>query len=212
MDELLEQLLTQFPEDHWNWWHQEFTHDFVALHGPRTVWYDEVLGDTIAGTRVLEVGGFPGLLASWLLHRECQVETIEHPSWVPEWYMKWRAEKYPCTLHDITTGEPEHIPTVVRWDWAIMSDVLLHLDGFPTAFLEWLIPRVDNFMLCQYPGKSHAVQPCVGGSLKRVFPVPHRDALIVRMAAMGAELVETWTGHSREMFHFTGTGGCHADA
>ncbi len=211
MEDLLERLLTQFPESHWALWNQEFGHNFFELHGPRTVWYDEILGDTIAGARVLEVGGFPGLLASWLLHRGCEVETIEHPAWVPEWYMKWRAEKYPCTLHDITTGPPEHIPTVARWDWAIISDVLLHLDGFPSAFLEWLVPRVDNIMLCQYPGKVPNTLPCVGGSLKKVYPTPRWGALVVSMAAMGAEVVETWTGHSRELFHFTG-GGRDADA
>jgi len=205
MSKLLEHLGAQFPPDYWAQWHQEFGHDFFTLHGPRTAWYDAVLGDTLAGARVLEIGGFPGLLAAWLLHRGCTVETIEHPEWLPDWYVTWRTGRYACTVHDVTTGAPaEKFPVGHGWDWAIMSDVLLHLDGFPFDFLAWVIARVDHFALCQYPGKQPAAQPCVGGSLKRVYATPARGALIERMGAMGAELVESWEGHDRELFHFRG--------
>lgn len=202
MLEILEKLLAQFPAKHWKLWQQEFGHDFFELHGPRTAWYDEVLGGKIKGKRILEVGGFPGLLASWLLHRKCSVTTIEHPSWVPDWYMEWREGKYPFWIHDITTGAPTHIADQATWEWATMSDVLLHLNGFPTAFMQWLVERCDNIMLCQYPGDGSTIQPCMGGSLKHVFSTPHREVLIERMQVLGAELDQSWLGHDRELFHF----------
>lgn len=186
VDELREKLKAQFDERHWNLWNGEYGHDFFELHFKRTWEYDQAFGDLIQGKTILEVGGYPGLLISLYLHRQCKVDTIESLEWTRDHYRVW-AKEHGVTLndHDLIQGDP-HLSGL--WDFAVMSDVHLHLDGFPKPFMEWLVRHSIRVIICWEPGKEGLYPDAKSGSMRRVFPMPTEEVFVSRMEECGAEL------------------------
>jgi hypothetical protein len=196
---LKENLAAQFPDKYWNHFHADFMHNFFDLHMPRTEEYDNLLRKELAGKKVLEVGGFPGLMVSWLLDMKCDVTTIESPDWFPDWYREWaESKKYPHHVHNIIDGIP---PVDGRWDWITISDVLIHMDGIPTDFLMWAVKHSDRVLLSHYPGKNY-VNKAVSGTLRRTWDMPTTSNLEAMMLTCGAKMVERLVTNDREILIF----------
>lgn len=179
---LKEDLAAQFPDKYWNNFHAEFTHDFFAVHIDRTLKYDELLREKFKGKKVLEIGGYPGLLLSWYQNMGCQVEAIDGPNHFPEWYRAWlRSKKITSHCHDLLAGEPA---VEGYWDWAMVSDVFIHMDGYPEKFLEWLTTRVDRLCMIHYAATTnHAVPVATSGTLKNTWDQPTTANIIEYMGS-----------------------------
>ncbi len=206
---LKESLARQFPPDYWHPFLTDFGHDFFEVHFPRTAEYDRLLRDRMAGKRVLEVGGFPGLLAAWYLEMGCALQTIESPDWFPAWYQAWAKEKgMEVHLHNIIEGAPD---LEGRWDWVSVSDVLIHMDGMPLGFLEWAAAHADYLLLAHFPwthpGLDYDPNPGAArsGTLRRSWRMPAVGELRAIMTRFGMTLEERLEASDRELLLFSRT-------
>jgi hypothetical protein len=181
-----------FPEGYWKNFENEFGHSFLNVHLNRTLEYDMVLGEKISHKKVLEVGGFPGLEAAWLLHRQPEsIDIIDSPLYVPDFYWNWiysiDADIH-VHVHDITSGEPD---IGGGFDVAIMSDVLLHIDGFPMKFMVWLAGAADEIHLINYKGDAK-ISNAKGHNLRAGHnSIPSNEEMIAFMESAGAKHIET---------------------
>lgn len=189
--ELRKHLENAFPPEYWEEFSKEFGHNFFNAHIDRTLEYDTVLNEKISHKTVLEVGSFPGLELAWLLNCQCRVTPLDSPNYRPKYYLDWVESKDLASFeHDIVTGE-WGIELDGRWDVCIMSDVLLHIEGFPSDFMSYIIKNCEDIYLINYPGDSQIVE-AKGHNLKQGHAsIPSDEALRVFMEASGATFVET---------------------
>jgi hypothetical protein len=203
---LREAIASAFPPGYWHPFLAQFGHDFFEVHFPRTAEYDLLLGERLAGKKILEVGGFPGLLAAWYLSLGCDLTTIESPEWFPDWYKTWAQGKgIACHVHDIVSGAPA---LEGRWDVVSVSDVLIHMDGMPLGFLSWAAAHGDRILLAHYPwthpGLDYDANPGAArtGTLRRSWRLPCADELRAIMKRFGMELEEKLATSDREILLF----------
>lgn len=181
-------LLKYFPEGYWEKWSDVFGHDFISAHIDRTIQYNDRFGDRIAGRKILEVGGYPGLLISMYLERGCDVVAIDSPKYRPQYYLDWCSSKFVYSIeHDINSGPPP-LNDEEHYDFAIMSDVLLHNEGFPSEFLGWVISHCSNVILLNYPGEGDIKSPS-NHTLEAGFPIPQDEKISSKMLELGGELI-----------------------
>lgn len=189
--ELDRHLDIDFPAGYWDKWRGEFGHSFVSTHKQRTLEYDDALNEIISHKKVLEVGGFPGLETSWLLYRKCQVETIDSPNFRRDYYLDWCKNKNVISYeHDIVLGAPsfEHF-----WDVSIVSDVFMHIEGFPIDFMKWLIKNSETVILSNYSQRDGTIFPAIRHDLHQGFSIPSTETLTEFMKSNGAKLVNKFT-------------------
>lgn len=203
---ILEDLKEYFDDRYWDAWHSKFGHDFLAAHWDRTLDYIRVFIERdIAGRNVLEVGGYPGLLVAVYLRFGATVSTIDSPKYIPEPYLRWtRAAGVKINVHDILTGAPN---LEDHYDVAVMSDVLLHNDGFPTEFMSWLVRHAGKIYLVNYGGENENVVAGKEHTLEAGFSSGLLSApvLVKAMSDLGAKLVrEEKVGDSRILHVFEG--------
>jgi hypothetical protein len=199
--EFRDQIQSQFPANYWQLWNDEYGHDFFGLHFKRTYQYNLAFGSEIAGKSVLEIGGFPGLLASMYRLLKCKISTIESETWTRDFYKKWAKDNELDThYHDIVKGAPE---IEGHWDYAVMSDVLLHLYGFPSIFIRWVVNHADRFVLCWESGKKDGkLIPVESGSMRCVYPVPAQEDVVKEITGYGGLLERTIKTEFREILIF----------
>lgn len=197
LEDLATKLKASFPEGYWNHFHGEFTHNFFDVHLERTLEYDQTFGDLLRGRRILEIGGYPGLLVAYYRLLGCSVQTLEHPGWIRPFYQTWAADKVDrMIMADIVQGPPSE--PVGDFDVAVMSDVLLHVDGFPSRFMEWLAKAAPLLIIANYPGSS-SVRRVEGGSLYKWWDVPRPTELDAQMKSFGTELVSSYATKDRRI-------------
>lgn len=182
-----------FPDGYWNKFDSEFGHSFYGAHADRTLEYDQRLYEIISHKKVLEVGGFPGLEVAWLLKSGCEVDCIDSPDYRPDYYLDWCMENdvrsIPCDIVKDVSVCRENLPLI--YDIALMSDVLLHVEGFPVEFMKWLCGTSKEIILINYPGDAKIVE-AKGHNLKVGFhSIPSDDNLKEFMESNGAKFIET---------------------
>jgi hypothetical protein len=192
-----------FTASYWAEWVSEFGHNFFDAHINRTIGYDYVfVKPRLSDKKILEVGGYPGLLMSLYLERGCRVTAIDSPRYRPLVYLEW-CEKHGIRSipHDISTGAPdwgEH------FDAAVVSDVFLHMEGFPSRFLKWLIENCDSVYLINYSegGDDHVRKDIEGHTLKAGFTLPLAKVIEEEMNKLGADLVFMDKVEGRDILEF----------
>lgn len=153
-----EELAKYFDESHWKTFGAEYAHDFWTTHINRTEEYDKIFVHELSGKSVLEVGGFPGLLLGAYLLRGAHPTAVDHPGHCSQYYLDFlKRHGVRNTIHDINLGPPPEIQDE-HFDVAVMSDVMLHNNGMPLKFLEWLKTHVDEFYLINYKGDGNVVE------------------------------------------------------
>lgn len=180
---LLEDLRADFPTDYWAPFYREFGHNFFDMHAPRTLEYDRILGDRLKEKAVLEVGGYPGLMAAWLLRIGCRLTTIESPDYFPGWYQAWLQEKKVTSIvHNIIKGPPLFTSF---WNWITLSDVLIHMNGLPMGFLAWASACSERILLSHWKGSAQEFKRATDGTLKKTWEMPSSAAIMGAMATVG---------------------------
>jgi len=183
-----EQLGALFPQGYWKKWEDRFQHDFWNCHFARTDDYDrDFIYRELSNKRILEVGGYPGLLMGVYKLRGCEVVAVDAPQYRPEYYLEWCKSQGIISLeHDIHKGR---LVLPGRFDIAVMSDVLLHNSGFPSEFMRGLIEDCDEVYLLNYKdgaqGKIERGQIC---NLEVGFPLPSPENVIEEMKSLGAKI------------------------
>lgn len=195
-----EALEKSFPEGYWKQWEAQFGHNFFDSHFARTLEYHSDMGEDLRGKAVLEVGSYPGLEAAWLLHIGCRVTALDSPQYNPDYWQEWLKSKgLNQIVHDIVQGAPE---IDGRWDAAVMSDVLLHVDGFPIEFFKWLLKSCDKVYLLNYPGGDMQMVPAKGHTLERGHTITGKQHIIALAESCGKSLLKTLTTGGRELLVF----------
>jgi hypothetical protein len=199
---LKENLSKYFTEAYWADWAGEFGHNFFDAHIDRTLGYDQAfVYHNLSGKSVLEVGGYPGLLIALYLERGCKVTAIDSPRYRPSIYLEW-CERHGVTsiAHDVAKGVPE---LDGHFDACVMSDVLLHNEGFPSTFIGWVLDHCDVFYMLNYTGGDDRVRADrEGHTLKSGFPMPTGDTIIKELERLGGELVQRGATSGRELLEF----------
>lgn len=193
-----EDLRKCFPDGYWQEFQDQFGHNFFEVHVDRTIEYDEVLGEIIANKRVLEVGSFPGLETAWLLSRGCIVTPVDSPNYIPQYYTEWLYTKdldEDVFVLDISSKESVSNSLLVKtvgfvWDFALISDVLLHIDGFPTDFVKWATSRCNKIIFINYIGGDALLTPSKGHDLHRGHSLPSHDRVVEWMSENGMPKVQ----------------------
>jgi len=163
MNMITEQSLKEyFPIDYWTKFEEQFQHNFFAEHLMRTMQYGLIF-EQFKGKNVLEIGGFPGLEVALLHKLGCDVECIDSPKYRPDYYLNWcRDNEISSISHDIIEGG---LNLEEFYDVAIMSDVLLHINGFPSEFIKSIIKQCDKFVMINYSNTSGIIRKAVGHDL-----------------------------------------------
>jgi hypothetical protein len=153
-----EELAKYFLPEHWTEFEKQLSHNFWNVHIDRTEQYDKFFISRLKGKKILEVGGFPGLLLAAYLLRENTPVAIDHPDWVPKYYQDFLLRHgIRNTVHDINLGPPPEL-TDEHFDVTVMSDVLLHNNGLPIDFLNWLRTHTDEFYMINYKHDGNIVK------------------------------------------------------
>jgi hypothetical protein len=201
---LKDRLIEQFPADYFEKWERKFGHSFISAHMNRTFEYDkEFIAPELAGHSVLEVGGYPGLLVADYLFRGCKVTAIDSPHYRPEEYVRFAEAKFFYSIqHDINLGAPP-LASESRFDFCVMSDVLLHNESFPSEFIAWALDHCNKFYMLNYPEQvgtiRHAAQ---GHSLHAGYELPKKEAIIEEMALLGAKITSERLVGGRDLLVF----------
>jgi len=149
--------------------------------------YDKDFVETeLGGKSILEIGGFPGVLASLYIARGCKVVAIDSPQYRPDYYLEFAKNRvFQSVAHDINLGPP---PIEGHFDAAVMSDVLLHNAGFPSEFMGWAIEHCDKIYILNYPTADGNINPPAEHSLFSGFPVPNSKKIATEMERLGAKI------------------------
>lgn len=194
-------IYAMFPDDYWEHFYKEFGHDFVDAHYARTAVYESKFFSDLQGKRVIEAGGYPGLLiAAYILSGIDVVCAFDHPDYRPAYYLSWMKEMgIPSIEHNFNSGYPEG--PIPEADVMVMSDVLLHNGGFPTKFIEWALSHVKEIYLINYEG-SGPVLESREFDLKKGFRVPNSTAIIAHMHTLGASCSRRDSSADRSLLVF----------
>lgn len=179
-------LANKFPAGYWGNWDREFGHNFFDTHIARTIVYADMFGSHLTGKRILEVGGFPGLaMAMYEEFNPSHITAVDHPDYSPGWYTDWaQSRKIEVVKHDISKGEPN---IRGRWDIAVMSDVLLHVDGFPVLFFGWMLRHCSKVYMINFEGSVEYIKDAVKGDLKSGFPICRYEIMSTLAKAIGGD-------------------------
>jgi hypothetical protein len=200
---LQEQLAKYFISGYWDHWNSRFGHNFWTVHIVRTEEYnDSFVKDELSGKKILEVGGYPGLLMALYHLNGCAVTAIDSPMYRPDHYLdfveRWN---FRSIVHDINSGAP---PTEETFDAMVMSDVIMHNEGFPTEFMKWAINHCGLIYIVNYANADGNINPPGAHTLRGSWPIP--PALLVKshMESLGAKFSHAKDVADREVIIFKG--------
>ena len=168
--------MIQSPE-YWAEIQKLMGHDFYRQHKDRTTAYiDHFVQHVPLTDGILEIGGYPGLLLGALRQAGYLFLTsIDSPKYRPQIYLDWCKDHYILSIeHDICNGA---LPINVRFDTAIMSDVLLHIEGFPLEFIKWTVQHCGQLILINFPGQAMVVTAPKSHSLDIGFSLPSSEVI-----------------------------------
>jgi hypothetical protein len=175
-----------FTPGYWEKWEQDHGHNFYDVHFARTVEYDAEFIRDLSEKTVLEVGGYPGLETAALLNRGALVTVLDSPEYTPDHYKKFlEKHKVEQIVWDIVQGKPR---IDRKWDVALMSDVLMHIDGFPYEFMDWLFDSVGVLILSNYPSTEKTTINARAHTLFQGYGTLGGDAIIELAAKRGFHL------------------------
>ena len=191
-----------FGADHWLMFAQQFGHHFFDTHWTRQIVYDIEFIQGMKDKTVLEVGGFPGLETANLMFRGAKVTVLDSPDYIPDYYQAF-VSRYGLRqiVWDIVQGAP---PIEDTWDCAIVSDVLMHINGFPDKFLEWLFAHCKMVILINYLSGYEEILPAKEHTLHTSFAYLGQDALTKYFTGKGYELIEGRHIENRVALFFKG--------
>lgn len=182
-----EDLARKFEPGYWEEIVKELGHNFFDTHVGRTLEYDEKFIHSFTGKTVLEVGGYPGLETVAIVDRHATLTVLDSPQYNSQVYREL-LKRYGVEqiVWDIVAGDPK---IDRRWNYGLMSDVLLHIEGFPFDFMDWLFIHCDTVILSNYPSGERNAAPAKSHTLHQGFPYLGEDAVIERYVGLGAELI-----------------------
>lgn len=147
MQEQIDEMF-RFNKEYWREWEVAHSNNFYDSHFHRTLEYDADFIRDLSGKTVLEIGGYPGLEVAFMIYRGAKVTVLDSPEYNPSFYQEFlRRNNIDQIVWDIVSGDPK---ISRKWDVAIMSDVLMHISGFPYKFMDWLFDSANKVILLNY--------------------------------------------------------------
>lgn len=183
-------LAKYFPEGYWEEFARVWGHNFFEVHVWRTIEYYKKFIKDMGGKTVLEIGGFPGLLLSAYLEAGAKPTSLDSPEYRPDWFVKWLRERDIMSFtHDIVKGYPSFLKGL-RYDYAVISDVLMHIEGYPEEFLAGLATNADKIIFLSYSSNEGPKPKAISHSLFTSWPHTGQDEIVKHMTSCGCKLIE----------------------
>lgn len=177
MADLANEIAGMFAPGYWTVIAKELGHNFFDTHLERTYEYDRRFIQDLKGKKVLEVGSYPGLLTAFLLYRGANVTVLDSPIYNSDIYRDFlKSKDVNQIVHDIVAGAPK-LKGKRHWEAAIMSDVLLHIEGFPYDFIEWLLNHCDRLYFINYQSSETMAVPAKHHNLHTGYTILGEEAV-----------------------------------
>jgi len=197
MQEQIDEMF-RFNRSYWKEWEDRHYNNFYDAHFHRTLEYDADFIRDLEGRSVLEVGGYPGLEAAFMLYRKANVTVLDSPEYNPGFYQEFlKQHNVEQIVWDIVAGAPE---ISRKWDVAVMSDVLMHISGFPYKFMDWLFDSANMVILLNYRDnyESFNVPEATSHTLFSGFRILDGEIMIELAKKRGLSLVNRKTVAGRD--------------